>query len=331
MPRPDERCPSQLDAQLLADLWIFRAAARCSSISAAGELLDVTAGAISQRVSRLEARLGAELFKREKSKLTLTEAGNILLEAMNSASLALHSALARIDQTKNPALVVSCATSLATEWLMPHLQEFYREHPGIELVVRAEMGQASRAWMQREHVDVLIHYSHIRADDLCELASMQEFTLPVCSRAYRSRLNAPSTKERAFVLMHDDDAWGEGEPSGAEWQEWLVAKKGASCELAILGERHFNLAYMAYKAAMYGQGVALGRAVSVHGSLKAGNLVPALDTAPVPSAHYRVMSRTEAEPGSAIHRFVTWVAQSLVRTQRETFALLDGELFSKAG
>jgi LysR family D-serine deaminase transcriptional activator len=326
-----DRHPLELDGSLLSDLWIFRAAARSGSISAAAQILEVTASAVSQRVLRLEARLGAELFRRQKSKITLTEAGSLFLEAMNDASLLLNSALSRIDRPSHSALVVSCVTSLATEWLMPHLQAFYREHPHVELMIRAEMGQASMAWMQREHIDVLIHYSHAPADDLCEIASLQEFTWPVCSRPYRGRLDAMHPKERAIVLMHDDDAWGEGEASGAEWQEWLAANKSALRDVSIKAERHFNLAYLAYKAAMYGEGVALGRAVSVHGAMKAGSLVPALDLPPVPSAHYRIVSRTKVEPGSAAHRFATWMASALMHTQRETFALLHQEPWSKTG
>jgi len=327
----DERHPSELDASLLSDLWIFRAAARCGSITAAAQMLNVTASAVSQRVLRLEARLGMELFNRQGSRIALTEAGSVILEAMNDASLLLNGALSRINRPSRSALIVSCATSLATEWLMPHLQDFYREHPNVELMIRAEMGHASMAWMQREHVDVLIYYSHAPVDDLCELASLQEFTLPVCSRPYRSRLSLAPPKERAVVLMHDDDAWGEGEAEGAEWHEWLAANKSMSAQLDIKAERHFNLAFLAYKAAMYGQGIALGRAISVHAALKAGSLVPALDRPPVPSAHYRIASRTKVEPGSAAHRFATWMAHSLTRTQRETFVLLDQDAWSKVG
>jgi len=329
--RHSERESSHIDPQLLSDLWIFRAAARYGSISAAAQHLDVTAGAVSQRVLRLEARLGTELFRRQKSRITLTHEGTMLLDAMNDVSLTLNSALTRIDKSASPTLVVSCATSLATEWLMPRLQDFYRECSNIELAIRAERGTSSAAWMQRQQVDVLVHYSHDRADDLCELASLQEFTLPVCSRAYRSRLNGLSPKERDIVLMHDDDAWGEGEPMGAEWQEWLAITRSATGDLAIKAERHFNLAYLAYQAAMYGQGVAMGRMVSVSGLLAAGKLVPAFDMPPAPGAQYRIVSRTNAEVGSPAQRFSAWVAEAMARTQQEIFLLLDPDALSQVG
>ena len=78
-----ERDGWRIDAQLLSDLWVFRAVARGGSMSAAATELSVTAGAVSQRVLRLEARLNTKLFERKKSKLTLTEPGSSLLDAMN--------------------------------------------------------------------------------------------------------------------------------------------------------------------------------------------------------------------------------------------------------
>lgn len=317
----DEREVRRLDAQLLSDLWIFRAVARAGSMAAAATQLSVTAGAVSQRVLRLEARLKTKLFQRDKGKIALTEAGSFVLEAMNGASLALNNALAKLDGPQNTSLVVSCVPSLAMEWLMPNLQEFYRECPDIELQVRSETTPPSAAWMTNERVDVLISYAHVRPSDLAELAALQELTLPVCSRAYRSRLRALPPEERMVVAMHDDDPWREGEPPRAEWQEWL-ANAGTERGFSINGDQHFNQAYLAYQAAMYGQGVAIGRSVSVNGLLKSGKLVPMVDLPLVASAHYRIFARTEQSPDSACARFAAWLARGLARTQKETITLV---------
>ena len=67
--------PYQMDAQLVSALWIFRAAARLGSITAAANRLPVIQGAVSQRVIHFEGRLGAPLFLRKSGRLTLTEAG----------------------------------------------------------------------------------------------------------------------------------------------------------------------------------------------------------------------------------------------------------------
>lgn len=311
----DERDAYRLDAQLLSDLWYFRAAARLGSITAAAQSLSVTQGAVSQRVLRLESRLGIELFNRQRGRIQLTRSGAILFEAMNQVSTGLNEALASVTQPGPGVLVVSCSPSLATEWLMPHLQDFYRECPEIELIVRAEMAGPSADWMREQRIDVLIDYIHGEAGELVQLAAVQEYTFPVCSRAYRRHLDSLPPDARRVVLMHDDDAWQEVESHGSEWQEWLAAA-GELCDFSIKAERHFNLAYLAYQAAAYGQGVAMGRAISVNRNLVRGDLVPAFDMSPVPSAHHRILSLSPVSAEAPAARFAMWIEQAMLETQR---------------
>lgn len=320
-PNKTERELRRLDAQLLSDLWVFRAVARAGSMSAAAVQLNVTAGAVSQRVLRLEARMMEKLFQRDKGRIALTSAGSIVLEAMNGVSTTLTNGLSRLRQPQHDSIVVSCAPSLAMEWLMPHLQEFYRECPDVELTVRSEMSLPTAEWMKTEEVDVVITHNRARPADLIELASLQELTFPVCSRAYRDYVRAQPIEERFVTALHDDDPWLEGEPPRAEWQEWL-AIAGRSCEIAINSDRHFNLASLAYQAAIHGQGMAMGRSVIVNSLLKMGSLVPGGNVPPVPSAHYRVLSRTEEAADSPCARFAAWLAGGLARTQKETLTLL---------
>jgi DNA-binding transcriptional LysR family regulator len=305
------------DGQLVADLWVFRAVARSGGMSAAGIELNVTPGAVSQRVLRLEARIGMKLFERQKSRLALTAAGSLMLDAINNAALTLNNALTRLADSGRSSIVVSCGPSLTTEWLMPNLAEFYGEFPGIELLVRSETAQPSAAWMEQEGIDVLIHYCHQRLAGLVELASLQEWTFPVCSPAYLERMAELPREQRAVVLMHDDDAWRQGEPPHAEWQEWLE-HAGSAWTFLTAGERHFNQAQLAYQAAVYGQGIAMARAVSVNALLKNNKLVRAVDAQPAPSASYRVVARCEHAADSPAARFASWLARALVATQRDT-------------
>jgi len=311
----------RLDAQLLSDLWVFRAAARHGSITGAAVALNVTQGAVSQRVLRLEARLGTELFRRSQRKIALTPAGMTLLGAVNGASAGLNDALSRIARSQGGALVVVCPPSLAIEWLMPHLPDFYRECQGIELHVRAEMVAPHAYWMEEQRVDVVIGYSHAPIAGLCQLAEFAEMIFPVCSPATRQRLDAQPAQVRDVLLMHDDAVWLEGELAGAEWREWLdqVAEKP---RWRITAERHFNLAYLAYQAAIYGDGLAMARSVGIQRLIDSGLLVPALDRPPVPSAHYRLMSLLPAREGSSAARFTAWLIGSMRRTQQRALEAL---------
>jgi hypothetical protein len=62
----------------LDTLRVFEAAARLKSFKAAGDELNVTASAVSQRVATLEEELGTALFVRHTRRIELTREGERL-------------------------------------------------------------------------------------------------------------------------------------------------------------------------------------------------------------------------------------------------------------
>src|SRR6516162_2365948 len=69
----------------LNGLKAFEAAARSESFTRAAEELNVTQGAVSQQVKALEDTLGIKLFRRERQRLILTEAGRNYLVVIRDA------------------------------------------------------------------------------------------------------------------------------------------------------------------------------------------------------------------------------------------------------
>jgi len=307
------RLAHRLDAQMLSDLWVFRAAASTGSITGAATRLNVTQSAVSQRVLRLEARLGTPLFVRHKSRIVLTDAGTSLLQAMSQVTMLLNDALSRVNPLQHEALVVSCTPSLATDWLVPNLEAFYRLHPGIEVFVRAELGSATINRLDDEGIDVLIDYA-AQPGDLHELASVQEYVFPVCSRLTREQLDGPEAGTMPLVLLHDDI-------NEAEWGLW---RKTNSFDWPArpVGNRLFNLAHLAYQAAMTHQGVAIGRSVIVNRLLSLGALVVAVDASPAPAGTYRLSTNRPGGDESPVRKFARWWQESMMLTQAQTLSLL---------
>lgn len=314
---PDAR---RLDAQLFSDLWVFRAAARLGSFTLAGQRLGVSQGAISQRVSRLEARLGTPLFLRHKGRIALTENGKSLLGAMTQVASILNDNLSRIEGVQRKAIVVSCVPSLATEWLVPHLEEFYSVHPGIEVFVRSEMFPSTPERLEDDGVDLVIDYQPEAPVGLEQLSLVQEFVFPVCSPGYRDRLRGGL----APVLLQDDLSYWDA-AADFEWSSWRASAKSdwPGSPSAI---RHFNLAHLTYHAAMCGQGVALGRAVLVNRLLNSGQLVLAIDGPPVPGSFYRILTTRPGKANSPIRRFAKWCGEAMTKTQATTIALVDSKI-----
>lgn len=309
----------RLDAQLISDLWIFRWAARFSSFTGAADRLNVTQGAVSQRITRLEGRLGTLLFHRTRRGLTRTDAGAGVYQAMNEVAATLNRTLSRFDRVQRRSLVISCMPSLATEWLVPHVDGFYAEHPDVELFIRAELLSATAERMEDEGIDVVICYQTEPATDLQELAVLDEMIVPVCSRDYlreMQRANGPPPITR----LHDDVPWLGG-PREFEWDAWTTQNASWACQ--VVSERHYNLAHLAYHAALCGQGVAMGRVVLVNRLLNRGELIPATSLMPVRGASYRILTHRPGAAASPVRRFAAWLRTEMEKSQQQTLTTIS--------
>jgi len=117
-----------------------------------------------------------------------------------------------------------------------------------------------------------------------------------------------------LVLLHDDI-------NEAEWGLW---RKTNSFDWPArpVGNRLFNLAHLAYQAAMTHQGVAIGRSVIVNRLLSLGALVVAVDASPAPAGTYRLSTNRPGGDGSPVRKFARWWQESMMLTQAQTLSLL---------
>jgi DNA-binding transcriptional LysR family regulator len=317
----NERDAHRLDAQLLSDLWVFRAAARFQSITGAAKWLRVTQGAVSQRVLRLEARLGTPLFVRIRSRIALTESGELLMKAMADVAGILNDSLSKIYEDQRGSIVVRCVPSLATEFLVPALHDFYEQHPGIEVFVRSEFAATTAEQLDDEGVDLAIDYTDKTPNGLQELDAVQEMIFPVCSRTYAEHLAGRESADSIIVLHDEIPGWGD-EGGHTEWREWRRAT-GKDWPPIPRTDRQFNLAVLAYHAAISDQGIAMGRSIIVHRLMAKGELVPASSYAPVPGFSYRAVTHRPGGPGSPVRQFALWWADQMRMTQARTMDLLQ--------
>ena len=122
----------------LQDLAVFVAVARDRSFSTAARRLHRTQPAISQAVRRLEDELGERLFDRSTRDGTLTEAGR-LLEDYATRLLGLageaETAVRELQEVRRGRIIIG-ANEAAVHSLLPHIERFTRERPGVAVEVR---------------------------------------------------------------------------------------------------------------------------------------------------------------------------------------------------
>jgi len=125
----------------LADLQAFAAVARHAGFRGAATALGVSPSSLSTAVRRLETRLSLRLFNRTTRSVTLTEAGQRLLERLLPALDGVRDALDVIDGFRQgPAGVLRLnVPAIVAQAVLPAIAvRFLKAHPGVSLEVVAE-------------------------------------------------------------------------------------------------------------------------------------------------------------------------------------------------
>jgi len=116
----------------------FIAVAERSSFRAAAEQLHLSPPALSRRIERLEAALGARLFHRTTRAVQLTGPGKVFLERARNALDDLDAALRGVAESTTQSgakVTVACVPSAAVYFLPAVLLSFRAQHPSVRLRV----------------------------------------------------------------------------------------------------------------------------------------------------------------------------------------------------
>lgn len=122
----------------LGELQAFVATAEKASFRLAAEALCLSAPALSRRVERLEAALGARLLERTTRRVELTAVGQDFLQEARAALLGLDEAVQRVgDQVRlrRGRVAIACIPSVATHLLPRVLRAFAVAQPEVQVHV----------------------------------------------------------------------------------------------------------------------------------------------------------------------------------------------------
>ena len=116
--------------------WLsaFEAVARLGSVTDAARELDLTQGAVSRQVQKLEDAVQVPLFRRDRRRMALTPQGAAYAERVRAAVGEI--AGATIALQANPGggvLNLAILPAFGAHWLAPRLPDFLGRHPGITL------------------------------------------------------------------------------------------------------------------------------------------------------------------------------------------------------
>lgn len=282
----------------LNSLVAFEAVVRKGNLSDAGAELNVTKGAISQRMKALEGDLGTPLLKREKHGMTTTEQGATLFSAVSQSFSLLRDEIDRIQLSSNPETITTQSSiAISTQWLTPKIAEFWSHNPKTQFdqIVADTLISSPNADLIFAY-DFLDEYpkaqvTHILTDHIWAVAS-PEFAARYQIQAVKDLTRAPLIHMRA-----DNNRW-------TTWQQWFDLAGVPSGDLA---GPSVNNHIVALELARKGLGAVIAWETLTKDLVQSGELVRLTDVAV--RSPISLMAIRGSKPKRVADEFLDWIIQ----------------------
>jgi LysR family glycine cleavage system transcriptional activator len=213
-------------------------------------------------VKLLEEELGLPLFIRRPRQVELTEHGRKLLPTLTRAFKTIAQGCADVA-AEAPKLKLLSQPSFSIRWLIPRLDRFRTDHPGI--VVNVTTGLYEWPEAVGGGYDLVFGCGPDCPEGFEAMFVVPATMTPVCSpRLLRDRAIATPADLARFNLLHTT-------PDRRDWRIWLEEFRVSDVD-PMNGET-FPVLDMAIQAAVLGQGVAMGELTLLGDEIESGKLV----------------------------------------------------------
>ncbi|ROO39505.1 DNA-binding transcriptional regulator, LysR family [Pseudomonas sp. NFACC09-4] len=250
------------------DLQLFVRAADLGSLSAAARVMDLSAAVASAALKRIEQHLGARLLARSTRSLRLTAEGESFLEYARAALSSLDEGrrlLTSGQDRVSGVLQLSAPSDLGRNLLLPWLDEFQGEHPG--LTVRLLLGDRI-ADLFKQPVDIALRYGEPEDSSLVALAVAADNRRVLCAAPdYLARHGEPRQLEQ--LAQHNCLLYMLGT---RVHDRWCFHDGKREVSLTVSGDRFSDDADVVRRWAVAGAGIAYKSWLDVSTDVLAGRL-----------------------------------------------------------
>src|ERR1700723_2175512 len=265
---------SAMDRGDLANLSAFVTVADQRSFRAAASRLDVTPSALSHSMRQLEAHLGVRLLNRTTRSVSVTDAGQRLLEQLRPALGQISDALEDLNRERSRPFgrLRIYATNMAGAGVIaPVWQRFLSTYPEVHLEL--QLGEAPIDIVAKGF-DAGIGPRDRAAADMIIVRVMGPVKVAVVGApSYFARRQRPRTPDD--LARHSCVEYRRG-ADGAVF-EWEFERSGRSRKVSVSGRVMVNDPDLAVRAAVDGLGVAYTITAQAEPFLRSGQLVRVLE------------------------------------------------------
>jgi LysR family glycine cleavage system transcriptional activator len=295
-----------------AELIAFEAAARLGSFTKAADALDVSQPAVSLRVRALEKRLSTSLFAREGRGVSLTADGLRLWQELKAGFDRIAEAVAAVERkaARHDTVTIVVSSAFASYWLLPRIRKFQAKNPAVELrVMTSDRGVD----LASERIPLAVRHGDGAWTDHKAWPIAREAVFPVCSPRYLKRHG--SITSPGDLIKHQLIDFHERHRRHVTWEDWFR-------EAEVRTRRRFNLLEfndyaLVLKAALSGEGIALGWEHLVGDLLAEGHLVaPKMPIVSTGMSYWLIAPADMPETSGVVHLRDWLLAEAKTITQR---------------
>lgn len=258
-----------MDADL-NDIMVFARVARERSFTRAAETLGMPKSSVSERVARLEARLGVRLLERTTRSLRLTASGTAYFARVSRIAQELEDAEAVVTaahQTARGVLRVASPLLFAQVFLADVVSEYLTRYPEVQV----ELIVSDRAFdVVKEELDVAVHVlGEMDAQIVARKLGIGDRYCVASPRYLEARGNPRGPNELA---EHDCLVNGP-----TRQVVWAFDKEGGTHAVSLVARYAVSSVELVHRATMDGHGIAILPSFLCANDVAAGRLVRVLD------------------------------------------------------
>ena len=280
----------------------FVAVADAGSFIGGARTLGVSASAMSQIIRRLEARTGAQLFRRTTRRISTTEDGERLLARLRRAFEEIDTGVRELEERRaTPAGTVRVVTPRVAyrDILEPLLPDFCQSFPNVTLDIRVDEALAD-----------LVGGGFDVGFRLGEYLEPETIAFPVGPSLRKVAFASPAYIAAYGTPLHPRDLIGHrciGWRAKADEQPyvWEFAKDDEEVRVAVKGALVLNERELAADAALLGLGIALWVEHRICDWIEEGRIVPLLEDWCPPYPGFYAYYYRDRHMSSATRAFVS--------------------------
>lgn len=260
------------------DVAVFVRVVERGGFSAAARELDVTPGAVSKHIARLEGRLGLRLFDRNTRRVKLTDEGTAAVEHARrivESIDALAEVASRSRGVLEGAVRITAPVPFGRKFVAPLIADFRGLHPKVDFELQLSDQVAD---LLHSDIDLAIRIGALPDSTLVARRIAQNHRVLVASPAYLEKHGRPATA--ADLARHTCLVFGY---PGALQNVWSLQNGRRWARVPVRASLRSDNGEVLRDWCLRGLGISLRETWDIAGELRARSLV-------------RVLPRWEAEP-----------------------------------